>query len=75
MKFADNLKTSEGLQRNHWRLQVINSYTKPFMPGLFKKEHLVPTPISSPLLQEKAKLFHHQLHAQTTAYTGGALDY
>ena len=30
------------------------------------------TPISSPLLQEKAKRFHHQLHAETAAYAGRA---
>ena len=61
MKFADNLETSEGLKRKSLKVahdeQLDNA-----LCAWFIQQRTSGTPISGPLLQEKAKHFYSQLH-------------
>ena len=61
MKFADNLETSEGLKRKSLKVardeQLDNT-----LYAWFIQQRTSGTPISGPLLQEKAKHFYSQLH-------------
>ena len=61
IKFADNLETSEGLKRKSLKVardeQLDNA-----LYAWFIQQRTSGTPISGPLLQEKAKHFYNQLH-------------
>ena len=60
MKFADNLETSEGLKRKSLKVahdeQLDNA-----LYAWFIQQRTSGTPVSGPLLQEKAKHFYSQL--------------
>ena len=65
MKFADILETSEGLKRKSLKVAHDEQLDKALC-AWFIQQRTSGTPISGPLLQEKAKHFYSQLHTDPT---------
>ena len=61
LKFTDNIETSEGLKRKSLKLEN-DKWSDQALSTWFIQQRLTGTPISSPLLQEKAK--HSSLQLQ-----------
>ena len=63
MKFADNLEIDHELKRKSLKVADDEQLDEPFY-ARFIQQKTAGTPISGPLLQEKAKHFHGQLHVE-----------
>ena len=63
MKFPDNLENDNGLKRKSVIVAYDEQLDEALYP-LFIQQRTAGTPISGPLLQEKAKHFHRQLHVE-----------
>ena len=63
MKFVDNLESDEGLKRKSLKVAHDEQLDKALY-GWFIQQRTAGTPISGPLLQEKAKHFYSQLHME-----------
>ena len=63
MKSADNLESDHGLKRKSWKVSHDEQLDEALY-AWFIQQRTAATPISAPLLQEKAKHFHSQLHVE-----------
>ena len=70
MKFADNLESDRGLKRKSLKVAHDEQLDKALY-AWFVQQRTAGTPISGPLLQEKAKHFHSQLRGENAS---GASD-